>query len=273
MKFRYVIVALILISLLAAEDSFCSTEVIDTISVYAYITPSEAPPKRYNAKSYSELQVLQAKNEVKDWNKSFDLNVTKQKNKSLSDEEKKEIEQAYLEVLNGRKDFYPKGVYDSGLYIYPVNIRNFKNVNGMYFSPCTIGFVDFDNDGSREVVLTVRAGKMIARKLVLHYYDGKVYGFLIPYDEMKELRTDGLFQNVKNDEYDAYYNLMFQKNDATVTEICSIHYNDQYGNIYMFNDEVVNKDIYDMGINNITTEKVKYYSFDRHEWREDLFSE
>lgn len=41
----------------------------------------------------------------------------------------------------------------------------------------------------------------------------------------------------------------------------------------MLDDEVVSKDIYDMEINNFTEDKVKFYNFDRHEWREDLFSE
>lgn len=274
MKYRLVLAGLIITALIFVDHRFTSTDVIDTMSVYACITPCEEPPKRYSVKQYSELQNIEPKQKNDTDSVTYgDPGAKKTAEIKISDEECKEIAQVYLDVLNGKQDFYPEGIYDHRLYFCPVNIKNFKNTNGLYFSPYRIGFVDFDKDGSREVVLKMRAGKTSARNMVLHYFEGKVYGYIIPFEDMKEVRTDGSFQLAKNDEYDVHFNLTFQKKDAKVTEICSIHYNEQYGNIYMLDDEVVSKDIYDMEINNFTEDKVKFYNFDRHEWREDLFSE
>ena len=274
MKYRLVLAGLIITVLVLVGHRLYSTDVIDTMSVYAYITPCEAPPKRYSVKTYSELQNIQSKQENDTDSFKYDpLVIDKNEKIELSDEKCKEIKRAYLDVLNGKKDFYSRGIYDSDLFRYKANIRNYKNTNGMYFAPYKIGFVDFDRDGSKEVVLNIRAGKNIARNMVLHYFNGEVYGYIIPFEDMDELRTDGTFQHAKNDEYDAFFCLKFQNDDVIVKEICSIHYNEQYGNIYVFSDEVVNKDIYDMGIKNITEDRVKLYSFDRHEWREDLWSE
>ena len=100
------------------------------------------------------------------------------------------IKDKFLEVLHGKaaflmKDIEQEGVRNDGNLMFLKNVLNDGEVS-REIEQFTV--FDLDGDGAPEVLIELSA---TGDRIVFHYEKGEMYGFVIPYRGMTDLKKDG----------------------------------------------------------------------------------
>lgn len=134
---------------------------------------------------------LSTNNSSSKTNTSSNSTSSKSENtKSQEQSDNNSILEAYKAVLQNKAEFFST---DSKKKLY---LNDFLNNNGVYEVTLKVThFTELDMDGDKvpEVVLELSTGDYPEFYEILHYMDGTVYGYLIVYRGLEQLKTDGTF--------------------------------------------------------------------------------
>lgn len=148
----------------------------------------------------------------------------------LSEKEKKKIDDKYKEVLSGISDieYYTCDAKSNMVLNYQATYYYYETKTILDFSVRAVFRIDFDGDGSKEVVLKIDDGPDFADEeciyndnlLVLHYYDGKVYANKISFYKLNYLGENGIIGEIDQWGNTVYCFFTFTQNEFYVDRIC-----------------------------------------------------
>lgn len=95
--------------------------------------------------------------------------------------------------------------------------------------------LDMDGDGFPEVLIQTQE----SHRLVLHYEDGTVYGFLFPFRGMKKLKKDGSFEGSGGAILNFLGSVVFSKGNVMYNELC---FYDGMDHVYRVNKTAVSQE-------------------------------
>ncbi len=146
---------------------------------------------------------------------------------------------AYQAVMNNEAEFYST---DNQKNLY---LNDFLNNNEIYevaFTVTQFAVLDMNGDGMSEVVLELSVADEPQFYEVLHNIDGVVYGYLIVYRGLEELKSDGTFYFSSGAADGGWGKLVFEST-AITTDISGYSESTQDANgltiSYFVNDEAV----------------------------------
>lgn len=100
-------------------------------------------------------------------------------------------------------------------------------------------FVDFDHDGIDE--LAVETTSLAGEYIVLHYENNQIFGYLVNYRAMLNLKKDGSFGGSSGASDVSYSTMSFNQNSYTITEIA--RYNDNTGEYRIDGNDMSKEDV------------------------------
>ena len=189
-------------------------------------------------------------NSIKDENQKVaeELNKIKEELDKQKEEEatkdNSDVTEAYLKILGNKQSYISK----SGKNVYINDIIK----NEPYSSEIQYAVLDMDNAGEKELVAYI--GETV---LILHYEDGKVYGFKESYRGFKNLKVNGQYEGSAGAANSYIAKSSFSKNSMTTTILASDN-----GNTYTVNDKQVSKDVWSKAIEEFSQlENVAFIAF------------
>ena len=143
------------------------------------------------------------------------------------------------DVLNDKAEF----LTEDGKAVLLKDYR-IKDLPDIQLTPQKYAMVDFDGDGTDELVMHTASGG--GYYLVFRQYDGKIYVFPFGERAMINLKTDGSFIESSSATINAYCTLAFEGTDCKVTEKA---YADDAANTYRLDGKKSTKSAVDDFIN------------------------
>lgn len=170
----------------------------------------------------------------------------------LSNKERARL--AIDKVVAGERPMINQG---AECYIYDLEIYDLNNVKYSYVN------VDMDKDGIDEMIISVNS--YLGSKLLLHYEDDTVYGFLFDEDAMMYVYPDGSFRWYYS-SYDesgfGYSTLSFDNGNLKFNEICR---SEDYTRFYI-DGKAVTSEEHDEYIQTRFTNDLEFSPLDKSKW-------
>jgi hypothetical protein len=170
--------------------------------------------------------------------------------------------EAYKAVLQNKAEFFST---DNKKNLYLNDFLTNKEIYGAIFKVTHFTVLDMDGDKKPEVVLELSVGGEPQFYEILHYMNGVVYGYLIVYRGLEELKADGTFRFSSGAADNGWGKLSFEPN-APKTEILGYSKSSQ-GNAnltisYFINNKPVAKESFDSFANEQSRKKdTAWYEF------------
>jgi hypothetical protein len=157
----------------------------------------------------------------------------------------KSVLEAYKAVLQNKSEFFST---DNKKKLHLNDFLTNKEIYGAIFKVTHFTVLDMDGDNAPEVILELSLGDKPELYEVLHYMDNTVYGYLIVYRGLEELKADGTFRYSNGSADNGFGKLKFQS-DAFKTDILGYSKSSQ-GNTnltitYFINNKQVAKESFD----------------------------
>ncbi len=180
-----------------------------------------------------------------------------------------DINKKYLDVLNGEDFFYSSNDAYNETAPKKNTFADFSADGGNTFVPSSIAFVDFDGDGSKEPVVGLNIvdnenkSASEGAYIIFHLYDGKVYGYLLPFRGYQMPKDNGqslASAGADYSEIDKYY----FEGERTISEEVAAAKDGKY----MQGDKEIDSATYESILNE--GNPVEFYDFKSSEWREKL---
>lgn len=173
---------------------------------------------------------------------SLDSNSESLKSQILSN---KSALEAYKAVLQNKSEFFST---DNKKKLYLYDFLTDKEIYRTVFRATHFTVLDMDGDNEPEVILELSVGDEPEFYEVLHYMNDTVYGYLIVYRGLEELKADGTFRYSNGAADNGFGKLKFQS-DAFKTDILGYSKSSQ-GNTnltitYFINNKQVAKEAFD----------------------------
>ena len=170
----------------------------------------------------------------------------------LSNKERARL--AIDKVVAGERPMINQG---AECYIYDLEIYDLNGVEYFYVN------VDMDKDGIDEMIILVNS--YVGYKLLLHYEDDTVYGFLFDEDAMMYVYPDGSFR-WHYSSYDesgfGYSTLSFDNGNLKFNEICRT---EDYTRFYIDGKVVTSEEYYEY-IQTRFTKELEFSPLDTSKW-------
>lgn len=153
--------------------------------------------------------------------------------------------EAYAGVLRGELEFYSTDTRQR------VFLNDFLADNGVYeisLQAENFAVLDMDGDNSPEAVLELTASGLPEFYEIFHYMDGEVYGYLIAYRGLRDLRSDGTFCFSSGAADYGWGRLDFQRSGVSTKMLGYSRSNQEDGNLtvsYYIDNEAVTKETFD----------------------------
>jgi hypothetical protein len=154
------------------------------------------------------------------------------------------IFEAYKKVLQNKTDFFSTDNKKK------LNLNNFltnKELYGTTFKVTRFKVLDMDGDKVPEVILELSVGDEPQFYEVLHYMNDEVYGYLIVYRGLEELKEDGTFRFSSGAADNGWGKLKFELNTLK-TDILGCSKSRQGNTLtisYFINDKPVTKEVFE----------------------------
>lgn len=198
--------------------------------------------------------------EYSETEKSHGEDIKVDPNSSNSDyiqtDEVKSADTAIKEVLMGEAMFVNRDNNDEDTYIGMVD-----NITGTMFDkyliPARFTVVDMDQDGEKEVIVDLTTGTD-GWNLVLHYHEGKVYGYGYVYRGMLNIGNDGRYTFSNGAADNGIAHLVFDGSSVTEEILAqSIGSSKEY---YVLGSKVSEQEYIDY-INSNNSNQAEWYDF------------
>ena len=147
----------------------------------------------------------------------------------------KDAKQLLLDIMNNKKSFIDQDNNETLL-------KNFEIVETQKAEVQKYAFVDFDKDGTQELVIYTTSD--YGAYVILHYEEGNVYGYMIEIRSLENLKGDGSFTGSNGASSTEYLRMTFNKNNYDINTEA----------IY----DITNK-IYKINNNQVSLEEIKEY--------------
>lgn len=153
---------------------------------------------------------------------------------TTEDRKQQDTEKFLLEVLENKRAFITK-------YKYEVFLNNFSiSDRGGPANLIEYAFVDFDQDGSNELVIGITPGdEYISHYLLLRYHNSNVHSFLIGNRIMQDLKEDGSFISSGGAGYHTVQRLIFVDDTYMLVDICLEEEDYNYGYYELYGEECI----------------------------------
>lgn len=179
-------------------------------------------------------------------------NISAESNQMLSNNS---ILEAYKAVLQNKAEFFST---DNNKKLYLNDFLTNEEIYGTIFKVTHFSVLDMDGDKVPEVVLELSVGDKPEFYEVLHYMNDTVYGYLIVYRGLEELKMDGTFRYSNSAVDNGFGKLKFESN-AFKTDILGYSKSSQDNNnlsiSYFVNNKPVTKESFDSFINEQSEKK------------------
>lgn len=173
--------------------------------------------------------------------------------------------EAYKAVLQNKANFFST---DNKKNLYLNDFLTNKEIYGTTFKVTHFTVLDMDGDKAPEVVLELSVGDEPEFYEVLHYINGIVYGYLIVYRGLEELKSDGTFHFSSGAADNGWGKLRFESSDFK-TDILGYSKSSQ-GDVnltisYFINNKPVTKESFDSFTNEQSRKKdAVWYEFSQN---------
>lgn len=172
--------------------------------------------------------------------------------------------EAYKAVLQNKAEFFST---DNKKNLYLNDFLINKEIYGTIFKITHFTVLDMDGDKAPEVVLELSVDDEPEFYEVLHYMNGVVYGYLIVYRGLEELKADGTFRFSSGVADNGWGKLRFETN-AFKTDILGYSKSSQGDTnltiSYLINNKPVTKESFDSFTNEQSRKKdAVWYEFSR----------
>lgn len=172
------------------------------------------------------------------------------------------VAEAYKAVLQNKAEFFSTD--DSKNLLLNDFLVKEKN-NGVIYKITHFAVVPMDGDKIPEVVLELTVGNYPEFYEILHYMNGKVYGYTRVYRALEGLKTDGTFWASGGASDNECEKLRFNLNNCEVDVLGGMKSSQGTDGLtvsYFINDKVVTKESFDVFRNKQGSKKdVEWYSF------------
>lgn len=132
-----------------------------------------------------------------------------------------------LDAMNNKQTFIDKDNKETLL-------KNFIIIENQTAKVKEYAFVDFDNDGIEELVIYTTSNYGVY--VILHYEEGKVYGYMIEMSSLENLKADGSFTGSNGANSTCYLRMIFDKNNYSINAEATY---DTINKIYRINNKEV----------------------------------
>lgn len=129
-----------------------------------------------------------------------------------------------------------------------MNLNDFlnKNSDGSALKVTHFAVLDMDGDKTPEVILELSIDGYPTSFEIMHYMNGKVYGYSIPYRGLESLKEDGSFWSSGGASDNACVKLKFNSN-AYVTDTLGYSESGQVNKVsYFINNKTTTKEAFDL---------------------------
>lgn len=172
-----------------------------------------------------------------------------------------DIQRKYLEVLRNETSFI-----DTNNNSTPSYINNIFYGNEVVCTPEKFALVDYDNDGSPEVCILVDLG-FDKEFVVLHYFDGNVYGYSFGYRSMQEVGNNGYYIGSSGAAYTSILSLNFNKNEIVENTVAYSDLDSENNPIYFSGDgNQIDEADWSLLLNSVEDDSVEWHSFEDDAW-------
>lgn len=170
---------------------------------------------------------------------------SKSENRATQVSTNNSILEAYKAVLQNKAEFFST---DNKKKLYLNDFLTNKEIYGTIFKVSHFTVLDMDGDKTPEIVLELSVGDEPQFYEILHYKNDVVYGYLIVYRGLEELKADGTFRFSSGAADNGFGKLSFDLN-ASKTEMLAYSKSSQSdGNLtlsYFINNKPVTKEAFD----------------------------
>lgn len=170
---------------------------------------------------------------------------SKSENRATQVSTNNSILEAYKAVLQNKAEFFST---DNKKNLYLNDFLTNKEIYGTILKVSHFTVLDMDGDKTPEIVLELSVGDEPQFYEILHYKNDAVYGYLIVYRGLEELKSDGTFRFSSGVADNGFGKLSFESN-ASKTEMLAYSKSSQGdGNLtisYFINNKPVTKEAFD----------------------------
>lgn len=171
---------------------------------------------------------------------------------------------AYKTVLENKVKFYN---IENKKEVYLNDFLTNENIFvGITFKINEFAVVDMDGDQIPEIVLKLTVGEDPDFSEVLHYINGKVYGYFFVKNNIWDLKTDGTFRWLSGGlMYNGYGKLILKTNTCEIDNLAyldSKRTDKSYTTSYYINNKLVTADLYQAFVKEEDAKKdAEWYEF------------
>lgn len=179
--------------------------------------------------------------------------------------------EAFKAVLQNKVEFFST---DNKKNLYLNDFLTNEEIYGTVFKVTHFAVLDMDGDKVPEVVLELSVGDAPEFYEVLHHMNGVVYGYLIVYRGLEELKADGTFHFSSGAADNGWGKLKFESNDFKTDALGYSKSSQGDANLtisYFINDKPVTKESFDSFINEQSGKKdAVWYEFSQENIETEL---
>lgn len=162
------------------------------------------------------------------------------------------IGESYKAILLGNGHFISTDLHNKGLSLQDIG-EAVTDDDSITVKATQFTIIDLDDDGESEIVLWIQINGISDYGFeILHYQEGAVYGYTLPYRAFMNLKTDGTFLFSGGASDSGIGKLKLSEDGYTVENIIDEAYSEEEFDTAM-NQQEIKQDVdwYDLSVNNV----------------------
>jgi len=176
-------------------------------------------------------------------------------------QQSEEVENKYLEVLRNEATFI-----DTNNVYTPSYMSSIYYGDGVVCTPEKYALVDYDRDGEPEVCVQVDLG-FDSEFVVLHYFDGNVYGYSFVYRGMEQIGNNGYYIGSNGAAYTYILSLAFNESKMIENTVAYSDLDSENNPVYFDgNGTQMEEADWSVILNSIHDDTVTWHSFADSDW-------
>lgn len=195
--------------------------------------------------------------EVSDINENTKEDLYDEKN----NQQLEDVRNKYLQVLRNEETFI-----DTNNESTPSYMNNIYYGEGVVCTPKKYALVDFDKDGVEEVCVEVDLG-FDTEFIVLHYFDGTVYGYSFVYRGMEQIGNNGYYIGSAGAGYMLILSMEFNETEMIENTVAYSELDSENSPVYFDSNKTQMKEAdWSSLLAGIQDDTVTWHSFEDSDW-------